>query len=228
MRSYPGEQQPASAAQAAAPAPSYTYDMLSAQTAEEMKPSPALSISLAPAPALAYSGLSARGAATAPAGTYKQRRPPAYILQPVLPPGSGPDETASQPSQPPSMRYASSSGHSAVAVYAPGPQPSSPPAEAPGADRAVTLGPAPAPGTAAGLPFGTVLAHAPAAPPAAYAPVPAVLPSAYGAYGPAAGLQGKPPGGWPVSWALTTSRGAPGPSFLALSFTKRAAPDDST
>ena len=199
MRSYPGEQQPASAAQAAAPAPSYTYNMLSAQTAQAVSLSPALSTSLAPAPAPADSGLSARKAAAAPAGAYKQQGPPAHDLQPASPPDSGLEDTASEPSEPPGLQYASSSGQSALAVYAPGPQPSSPPVEAPGTERPVTLGPAPAPSPAARLPLGTTLAYAPAAPPAAYAPVPAVLPSAYGAYGSAAGLQGMLPGGWPVT-----------------------------
>ena len=185
VRSYPGEQQPASAAQAKAPAPSYTYSMLSAH---------AQNLSLAPASDLAYGRLSTYEAAIAPAYTYKQHRPPAYALQPVLPPAPEPGDTATPPGQAPSMQSGPSNGHDGT--YAPGPQPSSPPVEAPVSGGLVTLAPAPAPSTGAGLTSGSVLPYAPAVPPAAYVPVPAVSPSGYGAYGSPANMQGLPPGFW--------------------------------
>ena len=209
VRSYPGEQQPASPAQAAAPAPSYTHDVVSAQSAQGISLAPAPSTSLAPASAMAYSGLPAHEAASAPAGTYKQHRPPAYASQPASPPGSGPEDASAQPSQAPSMSASPSYGHIPLAAYAPSPQPSSSPIEGPAGGRLMTPAPAPAPATAADLAYGSVMPYAPAAAPAAYAPAPAMSSSVYGAYGPAASMQGIRPGGLSVTCSLTHSKDVP-------------------
>lgn len=205
VRSYPGEQQPASPAQAAAPAPSYTYDALSAQSAQGMSLAPAPSTSLVPATAMAYSGLSAHEAARAPAGTYQQQGPPAYAMQPVSAPTPGPEVASAQPSQAPSMSARLSYGHAALAAYAPGPQPPSPPIEGQRSGSLVTPAPAPVPSSGAGLTFGSPLPYAPAAAPAAYAPGPAIAPSAYGAYGSASSMHGMPPKDLSVSRSLTSS-----------------------
>ena len=222
VRSYPGEQQPASAAQAEAPAPSYTYNMLSAH-ARNLSLAPALSTALAPASELAYGRLPTYEAASPSAGTYKQQRPHAYALEPVLPPGLEPADTAMQPSQAPSMQNGPDNGHSARAAYAPGPQPSTPPVEAPVGGRLMAQAPAPAPSTAAGLTSGSVLPYAPAAPPAAYAPVQAVSPSGYGAYGYPASLQGTPPGVSLAVGGLTNFQAIPGARCcLALDLARMA------
>ena len=216
VRSYPEEQSAASLEPATAPAPSYSYSTLSGYPQQTgLAPASAFSpvsemayrglpafkatgVSvLAPASALAYRRMPAYQAAP-PAIAYRLERPSADASGFVLAPGPGPELSAVEPGQAPSMQPASGKEYSATSAYAPRPEPHLTHHMAP--FKGGKIAPALAPGPTSAMRDASILPNGPlSAPVSAPAPVPAAYGHTlamrpYAAYGHAASMQGASPG----------------------------------